>query len=485
VTPKNKEAVIPTYYIAGYPHHDADIALRNAGKHWRRDDTSIRLPRLQNPSAAVLDEAKLSSCLLSTADKTCPSLPFQQRIIPPELVDAFSAYCGTMGILELMENVRTQEVFHFHLQGFPFRFEGNATFRFSPDSEAANSDLRKSLVGLNEMLQEFKHSLRLEDGVYLATRNVTLLTWDDVSTPEELRRTLLFDPNHLILPIVISQKVVLSSTTTSEPLLLEADRALLLSAHETTLSFPEPIQDDKRHDGGSNLVVSISVTTSSEPESIQSHTNLLQDFNTDPLPRLGIVPLRWKRSGKLPSQGCQRMHLPDSLAGGILAYLQDKLGMVDLVEQYLYKTPLDRQVRPSKKLNLNGQEWFIERPLDMDSYDMLFLVPATAESHENFCKALAEAGFDEVLDAIGKHFDWDGIDLVHLSVLGMSYGTKDRDEFHSDYTETGMKAFNLLVPLIMGNATEPELMIKDPDDMLIGTYKYSMHEGVMVGDDCE
>jgi hypothetical protein len=107
------------------------------------------------------------------------------------------------------------------------------------------------------------------------------------------------------------------------------------------------------------------------------------------------------------------------------------------------------------------------------------MIPAHEASHVHFLKALSAAGFDQVLDAVGKHFNWEGAVVTHVSLLAISSGNNAVS--HADFYETGGKAFNMLTPLILVDGSEPELLI-DGDDAVRAQLKYQRNEGVLVGD---
>jgi hypothetical protein len=136
---------------------------------------------------------------------------------------------------------------------------------------------------------------------------------------------------------------------------------------------------------------------------------------------------------------------------------------------------------PSRNNNNTQVDWYLERPGEFKRFDMLFMVPADEAAHTDFLKAMAEyTDFNDVLAAVGTHFGWHGAVVTHISLLAISSG--DHADTHSDFDDTGgNKAFNMLIPMMLVDGSEPELLV-DGADQIRGQLKYQEHESVMVGD---
>jgi hypothetical protein len=272
---------------------------------------------------------------------------------------------------------------------------------------------------------------------------------------------------------------------------LDTGRAILVpkgTAPQLTTTTPtgHAATDESDDVEDMNLVLSVSLRlVSSPPEATLPHVNIRQDYQQEPLlPELTIAPIRWHRSGKeIGGKGCHRMGLPSTLNSAILQYLTD-IGMTKAVQHYLYTEPFERTKRSNKMLKFQSWDWFMERPRDYESHDLLTFIPASKDAHVDALAALS--GFDVVLNAIGQHFDWDGIVISHVSVFATSQGDPDRLELDYLFENTDNKAYNLMIPLVLdnGNDEQPELDIHDPDDILIGKYKHNENEGLLLGDYC-
>ena len=116
------------------------------------------------------------------------------------------------------------------------------------------------------------------------------------------------------------------------------------------------------------------------------------------------------------------------------------------------------------------------------------LSPANEKVHEEYLKLLGDAGFDSVLEKMGKYFGYDGLAVYYLSFHAVSYAPNG-GFMHVDFSNTNSKAWNVLVPLILANETGPELGLlrTDPitDETRLGLYKYEEDVAMIMGDDCE
>jgi len=98
---------------------------------------------------------------------------------------------------------------------------------------------------------------------------------------------------------------------------------------------------------------------------------------------------------------------------------------------------------------------------------------------------LSAAGFDDILKSVGETFGLEGLAAYHLSFIGVSHCNEGF--LHYDVTQTGKRAFNIIIPLILANETGPELDLRqdgslEPED--VGRLRYRYDVASMVGDDC-
>ncbi|KAL7543208.1 hypothetical protein ACHAXR_012506 [Thalassiosira sp. AJA248-18] len=112
---------------------------------------------------------------------------------------------------------------------------------------------------------------------------------------------------------------------------------------------------------------------------------------------------------------------------------------------------------------------------------MHWISPADEKTHEDYLHVLAEGGFDDVLDGIGKSLGLDGLVAYHLTFIGVS--TSERGFSHHDTTGTDGGVYNIIIPLLLEDGVPPELILWDDEDDERGGYKYQLGVGAMMGDD--
>ena len=118
---------------------------------------------------------------------------------------------------------------------------------------------------------------------------------------------------------------------------------------------------------------------------------------------------------------------------------------------------------------------------------MQWISPGENSAQQSYLEALSIAGFDDILAGIGETLGMDGLVAFHVTFIGVSYSTKGY--MHYDVSETGAKAFNVIIPLILANETGPELdvqeseLVDEDEDFLVGRYRYEYNVASMLGDD--
>jgi hypothetical protein len=102
-------------------------------------------------------------------------------------------------------------------------------------------------------------------------------------------------------------------------------------------------------------------------------------------------------------------------------------------------------------------------------------------------RALSAAGFDEILQQIGEHFNLNSLACYHVTFIAVSHC--QRGYVHYDLTNTGQRAWNIIIPLLLANETGPELDLLEekrnsPDyaGNRIGQLRYQYDVASMMGD---
>ena len=142
---------------------------------------------------------------------------------------------------------------------------------------------------------------------------------------------------------------------------------------------------------------------------------------------------------------------------------------------------------------IDGLNWQVQRPPIFWNSNMHWISPSDEHSHNDYLKALSAAGFDEVLEAIGEHFELDGLACYHVTFIGVSYC--ERGYSHYDVRQTGKRAWNVIFPLLLASDMQvPELDLQQGSDEdndygvtsvdngPIGRLKYQYNVATMMGD---
>jgi hypothetical protein len=412
--------------------------------------------------------------------------------VPASLIDRFQEYCTSMSLFNIMESLSNDQVDEFSRQikikGFPFEFrQKESAIMITSGSEESAQDVVSALAdaGLHSLLDGLPLFLNPQQGP---------VTFSAFANNEEFDSSMLrsssppFEGYRLLLPGLVSgEQLTLEltdrATKTTRSFAMTQSTGLLYSASKVEV---RPAKEETEQ--GINFVLVMTLSKAESRVALKPLTAPLdQDFNSTILPAYEIAPVTWMRSGDVVSPGGYRIGLKPIVRTGILDYL-NKHGFVDLLKKELFQVDYSAEFWRLKRHSFGPWEWFVQRDVkdseELKNFSMIFMVPASEEAHDDFCKALSAAGFDEVIDAIGRKFGWDGAVMTHLSLLGLNWGIDD--DMHSDFYETGGKGFNVLVPLILPDSDQKELFIYSPTDAaVLGRHKYAYDQGVMVGDHCE
>jgi len=187
--------------------------------------------------------------------------------------------------------------------------------------------------------------------------------------------------------------------------------------------------------------------------------------------------MNWQ--GENLSRNCFRIGLPTQLVQELRSYAS-QIGISDFYRQLV----VDNQpLRPGAErvVALGGQQWMAQRPKSHWCSNMHWVSPADESAHDDFLRVLGAGGFDRVLESVGKYFELEALSAYHLSFIGVSHCEKGF--IHADVNDSGRKAFNIIIPLILETEAGPELEILGDDERDVRYYKYQINAASMVGDD--
>jgi hypothetical protein len=216
-------------------------------------------------------------------------------------------------------------------------------------------------------------------------------------------------------------------------------------------------------------------------------SNPTGDFIPSPLKPGEMEVIRWADSGDIVTPNAHRLGFDSRFRETLLDYC-NKLGITD----YFRHVTIGGNAAPigtDTYITLNGDQWFLQRPDSNWRSNLQWISPGDEKSQQSYVEALSAAGFDDILAKIGENLGMDGLVAFHVTFIGVSHSTEGF--MHYDVTETGRKAFNIIIPLILANETGPELDLQSSDydkvdddgEPLHGRYRYELDVASMMGDD--
>lgn len=212
---------------------------------------------------------------------------------------------------------------------------------------------------------------------------------------------------------------------------------------------------------------------------LNSNLKRVSDFEETPLKPLELQPIRWKGTGHPVTYYGYHLGLYAKLREALMDYA-NRLGITDYAKSLTQGNALKPD--SNQTVQVGGLNWFFQRPKSYWTSNMHWLSPADEAAHYDFLDVLSRAGFDEILEVIGNFFRLDGLVCYHATFIAVSHCSKGY--VHYDFTRTGGKAFNIVIPLILVDETSPELEIRDGGDFnKAGRYRYVYDVAAILGDD--
>ena len=221
------------------------------------------------------------------------------------------------------------------------------------------------------------------------------------------------------------------------------------------------------------------------------------DFVSPVLQPGELTPIVWRESSKIVTQHAYQVGVPPELITSLLDYCKE-LGIIDLMQRYTTNEPIEPKEKGhnGKFLNLtktnnvgynDTYQWYAQRPEKKWKSNMHWISPANEKSHEDYLRALSRGNFDKVLEGIGKALKLDSLVAYQLTFIGVSH--TERGYAHHDTTTTKGGVYNVIIPLLLEDDGEPELLLWDfdpPNDSKKGKrggYKYKIGSAALMGDD--
>jgi hypothetical protein len=209
------------------------------------------------------------------------------------------------------------------------------------------------------------------------------------------------------------------------------------------------------------------------------------DFIPSPLKPGEMESIRWADSGDTVTPNAHRLGFDSRFRETMVDYC-NKMGITDYF-QHVTSGGNAAPIGTDTYITLNEDQWYLQRPDKDWKSNLQWISPGDKKSQQSYIEALSAAGFDDILAKIGENLGMDGLVAFQVTFIGVSHSTKGF--IHYDVKNSGAKAYNIIIPLILANDTGPELDVQDSlkvDDKgkpLVGRYRYEHNVASMLGDD--
>ena len=210
-----------------------------------------------------------------------------------------------------------------------------------------------------------------------------------------------------------------------------------------------------------------------------THENII---DTSILEALEIAPAAV--AGEEIDEQVYEMKLPPSVPSTLLDYCND-VGITKRFQQLL-REPLEVDTNTIESFSQEAGEWFMQRPdwfSDGGHDNVHWLSPLNHEAHNDYLQVLGDANFDNVLKSIGKYFELDSLVVYSVSFHAVSQVGGEQLDIQLDLTNTGNAAWNIVIPLLLPNKTEPELAIVESEEERVLKYQYQENVALLMGED--
>jgi hypothetical protein len=214
--------------------------------------------------------------------------------------------------------------------------------------------------------------------------------------------------------------------------------------------------------------------------------NQTLDYEVSPIEHLQpgeIRHLTWKHNGEPVAENTFVVGLPENFTTHIKDFAEER-GILHLYEQLLAENVLGSDewyVFDADQHEGAPEEWFAQRYKSVSwDFNMHYIAAWNENARVSILRALGAAGFDSVLDSIGRSFGLDSLTCFHTSFMGVSEA--DKSFMHTDIYATGGTAFNLIFPIITVEGSKPELDIQSDNADIVVAINYEHDRAVLMAD---
>ena len=131
-------------------------------------------------------------------------------------------------------------------------------------------------------------------------------------------------------------------------------------------------------------------------------TQSVPDFISNPLRPGEMANVRWTTgTNEIVTPWAFRIGLNSSIRERLLEYSN----LVGTTKILSHLTKEGNSVPPSthSNINVNGEEWYVQRPSKEWKSNLHWLSPSSSSVHDEYLQVLSLAGFDEILESIGNN----------------------------------------------------------------------------------
>jgi hypothetical protein len=153
-------------------------------------------------------------------------------------------------------------------------------------------------------------------------------------------------------------------------------------------------------------------------------------------------------------------------------------GLVDLLSEYIIGSKT-LEVDAEERIVVNGGIWWIKRFEQIWESDMHYFTVDDDISQGHFMKALYEAGYQDIIEAIGLKYNHTSLTCYYPSLIAVSHCTQAF--MHTDSDHYGN--YNLIFPIVQANVTSAELILGEDNGEYYVPYRYEREHAVLMGKD--
>ena len=476
--------------------------------HDIQQDNILRLT-LTKPLGFTLDADQVNEAIVSSLDDEYPSAV--QRLSPSiqqELVG------------RRIVSVNNQDVTHLNLVEIAEQIVASAnpvTLEFQVQEDDIDDKDEVLRLVMNKPLGLILDNDTTGEAIVVDLDDELLGTAHTLPTKiqEQLVGSKIIKVNDVDVTMLNASEVVERITASNNPVVLEFEKVNAEEEDDDPLkeifddnddnNEDDKEEDDKEDEDDEEEEEEENEEEGDSPKKIEYYANHISEC----VARGKLSVMKWDDNRDVIDPYAAQIGLPERLVPTIRAYAK-RLNIIEGLKDILYNHPCEpnsgrfyETKNPHVQQN-HGQFsfyssakrknedllWYAQRPGSHWNSDMHWFAGANERTHESMLRMLFEGGFEEVLDAIGTHYDLDGLFIQSVGFLGVTHC--EEGFLHHDFKNVDGKFFNFLIPVYSPEGAGPELNVAGERNVkghiteaypIVGTIvKYDPEYGVLVGD---